>query len=60
MISREDFYAEGWNEVVPFESVRHPFSGFAPVDIFTEALHEWRIRPFIQKAIDAAIRGKRL
>ena len=60
MISREDFYAEGWNEVVPFESVRHPFSGFSPLDIFTEALNEWRIRPFIRKALDAAIQGKKL
>lgn len=60
MISREDFYAEGWNEVVPFDTVRHPFSGFSPIDIFTEALNEWQIRPFIQKAIDAAVRGKRV
>ena len=37
--------------------VKHPFSGFSPLDIFAEALNEFKIRPFIQEAINAAIRG---
>jgi hypothetical protein len=60
MISREDFEAEGWGAIISFESVRHPFSGYAPLDIFTEALDEWDLRPFIQKAITAAVRGEKL
>lgn len=57
MISKEQYLEEGWNSVIPFEQVRHPFSGYSPVDIFTEALMEWRLRPFIEKAIRAAVRG---
>lgn len=60
MISRDDYDAQGWNTAVPFEQVRHPFSGFAPVDIFSEALNEFRLRPFIDKAITAATQGRRL
>jgi hypothetical protein len=60
LISREDFEAEGWDEIIPFDQVRHPFSGFSPLDIFTEALNEWKIRPFIQKAVDAAVQGRKL
>lgn len=60
MISKDKYMEEGWNTIVPFEQVRHPFSGYAPLDIFDEAVREWQITPFIKKAIDAAIRGKRL
>ncbi len=60
MVSKEDYQEQGWDRTIPFSQVRHPFSGFAPLDIFTEALNEFKIRPFIQKAIDAAIRGKRV
>lgn len=60
MISREAFDAENWGDIIPFASVRHPFSGYAPVDIFTEALNEWSLRPFIEKAIAAAARGEEL
>lgn len=60
MISREDYEEQGWSQVVPFDQVRHPFSGYAPVDIFREALNEFKIRPFIRKAIDAAVQGRRL
>ena len=60
MISREDFDAENWGTIIPFASVRHPFSGYAPLDIFTEALNEWSLHPFIELAIEAAVRGEKL
>ena len=60
MISREDYQREGWDKVVPFDQVRHPFSGYSPLDIFKEALDEWNIRPYIQKALDAAVQGRKL
>jgi len=60
MISREDFFKEGWNEIISFDQVRHPFSGYSPVDIFTEALNEWKLKPFVDKAIKAAVEGRKL
>jgi hypothetical protein len=60
MVSRQEYEEQGWNRQIPFSQLRHPFSGFNPVDIFAEALREFRLRPFIQKAIDAALQGKRL
>jgi hypothetical protein len=59
MISREEYEAQGWSKVIPFEQIRHPFSGFSPLDIFSEALNEFKIRPFVQKAIEAAVRGEK-
>ncbi len=60
MISKENYQSQGWDQVIPFDQVRHPFSGFSPLDIFTEALNEFKIRPFIQKALDSAIRGEKV
>jgi hypothetical protein len=60
MISKEDFDKEGWGSYISFEEARHPFSGYSPLDIFTEALNEFRIRPFIERAIKASKEGKRL
>ena len=60
MISKEQFDAEGWDDVVSFEEVRHPFSGFSPLDIFTEALNEFQMKPFIAKAIKVSKEGRRL
>lgn len=60
LISKEQFEDEGWSEVTTFEAIRHPFSGFEPVDIFIEALNEFEIRPFIQKAIRVSAQGRRL
>ncbi len=60
MVSRQDYEEQGWDRIIPFSQVRHPFSGFSPLDIFAEALREFRLRPFVQKAIDAAIKGKKL
>jgi hypothetical protein len=60
MVSREDYQVNGWDRKIPFDQVRHPFSGFSPVDIFAEALREFQLRPFIQRAIDAAMKGKKL
>ena len=60
MVSKQDYEEQGWDRVIPFDQVRHPFSGFSPLDIFTEALREFNFRPFIQKAIDAAIKGRKL
>ena len=60
MIERTEYVDRGWDGVVPFDQVRHPFSGFSPTDIFAEALNEFKIRPFIQKAIAATTRGDKL
>lgn len=60
LISKEQFDDEGWSEVTTFDSIKHPFSGFSPVDIFNEALNEFELRPFIQKAIKAAAQGRKL
>lgn len=60
MISKQNYMDEGWNKIISFSQVRHPFSGFSPVDIFNEALNEFSIRPFIQKAIKTAVRGQTL
>lgn len=60
LISKDDFFDEGWQRFVAFDTVRHPFSGFSPLDIFTEALNEFRLRPFIDKAIKAASKGNKL
>lgn len=60
MISKEDFFDEGWQKFAAFDTVRHPFSGFSPLDIFTEAMNEFRLQPFIEKAIKAAVTGKKL
>lgn len=60
MISKEDFDKEGWGSYISFEEARHPFSGYSPLDIFTEALNEFRIRPFIERAIKASKEGKKL
>ena len=60
MVSRDNYEKQGWSKTIPFEQARHPFSGFSPLDIFAEALREFKIRPFVQEALDAAARGKRL
>ena len=60
MVSRQEYEEQGWDQVLPFAQVRHPFSGFSPLDIFAEALREFNLRPFIQKAIDASIQGRKL
>ncbi len=60
MIERGEYSSQGWDRIVPFPEVRHPFSGFSPTDIFEEALNEFKIRPFIQKAITATTRGDKL
>lgn len=60
MISKEEYESQGWSNTIPFDQVRHPFSGFSPFDIFTEALNEFKIRPYVQKALDAAVRGEKL
>lgn len=60
LISKEQFDSEGWQTVTSFEAIKHPFSGFSPVDIFQEALDEFNLRPFIKKAIKAASENKKL
>lgn len=60
MISRSQFDAEGWNAVTSFDEARHPFSGYSPLDIFTEALNEFRMKPFIERALKAAKEGRKL
>jgi hypothetical protein len=60
MISRQNYEDNGWDRVVAFEEVRHPFSGFSPLDIFAEALREFKLRSFVQKALDAAVKGKKI
>ena len=60
MISREEYFLEGWDNVIPYSQVRHPFSEFSPVDIFEEALREWKLAPFLKKAVRAAVKGEKL
>lgn len=60
LISKESFFMEGWDSITSFESVKHPFSGFSPKDIFTEAVEEFNFRPFIRKAVEAALEGRKL
>ncbi len=60
MISREAYEMNGWQNKIPFAEIRHPFSGFSPVDIFAEALREFNLSPFITKAINAAVKGRKL
>lgn len=60
MISREAFESEGWGQVTTFDQIRHPFSGYAPVDIFTEALREFQLKPFVERALKAAASGIKL
>lgn len=60
MISKDEYEANGWQNTIAFEEVRHAFSGFAPLDIFAEALREFKLRPFVQKAMDASSKGKLL
>jgi len=60
MISKDDFFEEGWDKVAEWSALRHPFSSFSPLDIFTEALREFSLRPFIKKAITATADGREL
>ena len=62
MLSGGDFFdrKNPWREKVTWSEIRHPFSAFSPLDIFAEALNEFKIKPFIDKAIKAALAGKRL
>lgn len=60
MISREAYFKQGFNETIPWDQVRHPFSGVRPPDIFATALDKLNMRPFIRKAIKAAVLGKKL
>jgi len=60
MIQREAYFAQGFNEIIPWEQVRHPFSGIRPPDIFATALAKLNMRPFIKKAIKAAVEGREL
>ncbi len=49
-----------FRDKLKWTEIRHPFSAFSPLDIFTEALNELNIRPFISKAVKAALAGKKL
>ncbi len=60
LISRQEFDREGWSNFVDFGSVRHPFSGVSPLDIFTEALNEFKLKPFLERAIKFAKDGRRI
>jgi len=60
MMERKSYFAQGFNEIIPWDQVRHPFSGVRPPDIFATALSKLNMRPFIKKAIKAAIQGKEI
>lgn len=60
MISREEYIDKGWDNVIPFSQLRHPFSGYSPLDIFKVALDEFTLRPYIEKAVVAAAKGQKL
>ena len=62
MLSGGEFFdrRNPWRSKLTWTEVRHPFSAFSPLDIFAEALNEFNIRPFIDKALKAALAGKKL
>lgn len=60
MISRKAYYGKGWNRVMAFEEVRHPFSGFAPLDIFREAVNEFKLSTFVKRAVTATAEGRKI
>jgi len=60
MIERKAYFAQGFNDIIPWEQVRHPFSGVRPPDIFANALAQLNMRPFLKKAIKAAIEGREI
>jgi len=62
MLSGRKFHRAGndWMDELVWSEVRHPFSTWSPDDIFQKAMDEFLIRPFIQKAVDAAMAGKKL
>lgn len=49
-----------WRKKITWSEIRHPFSAYSPLDIFAEALNEFNIRPFIDRAIKAALAGKKI
>jgi len=62
MLSGGEFFSRKnpWRKHVTWSEIRHPFSAYSPMDIFAEALNEFKIRPYINKAIQAALAGKKL
>lgn len=62
MLSGGDFFDSKapWRNKISWSEVKHPFSAFSPLDIFAEALNEFNIRPFVDKAIKAAMAGRKL
>jgi hypothetical protein len=68
MISGGDFFARKnrrggpnlFRKKITWSEVKHPFSAFSPIDIFAEALNEFQLRPFVDKALKAALMGKKL
>lgn len=60
MVSRQEYQRKGWHRKIAFEELRHPFSGFSPLDIFKEAIDEFSLRPFIARALEATADGRRL
>lgn len=60
MIERKAYFKQGFHKIIPWDQVRHPFSGVRPPDIFAAALSKLNMRPFIKKAIKAAVEGKEL
>ena len=60
MISKEKFEEEGWDKITTFDQIRHPFSGYSPLDIFNEAVREFKLKPFIEKALKSSAAGRKL
>jgi len=68
MMSGGDFFAREnkkgkpnlFRQKITWSEIKHPFSAYSPMDIFAEALNEFQIRPFINRAIQAALAGKKL
>lgn len=56
MISREDYKEEEWQKItnLPFEAVRHPVSGFRPVDDFERAISKVKVIQHVTKAVEQA------
>jgi len=56
LVPREAYLDKGYDKVVPFSQVRHPFSGSRPVPLFERAMENIDFKSMVAKAIERALR----